>query len=188
MKFENHKNKLTRPFIVYADCESTLIPNDHKNKINKHKINSCCCYFVCTFDSSRNELFTFVGDNCLKEMSDKLFSIADQCIAEMKINNRMIMTSDDNNDFKNARCCFLCNEPFNNEDKALCKVRDHDHMTGKYRGASHCKCNINFFSNRYLPVVFHNLRGYDSHLIINEMYKLNIIPNNYRTFLSYRSY
>ena len=46
MKFENHKNKLTRPFIVYADCESTLLPTDHKNKINKHKINSCCRFFL----------------------------------------------------------------------------------------------------------------------------------------------
>jgi hypothetical protein len=44
MKFEKHKNKLTRPFIVYADCESTLLPTNHKNKINKHKINSCCCF------------------------------------------------------------------------------------------------------------------------------------------------
>ena len=185
MKFENHKNKLIRPFIVYADCESTLIPNNHKNKIHKHKVNSCCCYFVCTFDSSRNELMTFVGDNCLKDMSDKLFNIADECIAEMKINNRMIMTKDDNNDFNNATCCFLCNEPFNENDKKLLKVRDHDHMTGKYRGAAHCKCNINFFSNRYLPIVFHNLKAYDSHLIIKEMYKLypdkdnNIIPKNY---------
>ena len=192
MQFENHKNKLTRPFIVYADCESTLIPNDHKNKINKHKVNSCCCYFVCTFDSSRNELFTFVGDNCLKEMSDMLFNLADKCVDEMKVNQRMIMTSDDDDNFKNASCCFLCNEPFIDEVKALSKVRDHDHLTGKYRGAAHCKCNIDFFSNRYLPIVFHNLRGYDSHLIINEMYKLypdkdlNIIPNSYEKLMSFK--
>ena len=192
MKFENHKNKLTRPFIVYADCESTLLPTTHKNKINKHKINSCCCYFVCTFDSTRNELFSFVGDNCLKEMTDKLFDIADNCIAEMKINNRMVMTSADEQQFENASCCLLCNEPFDDQDKALCKVRDHDHFTGKYRGAAHCKCNINFFSNRYLPIVFHNLRGYDSHLIIKEMYQLypdkdlNIIPNSYEKLMSFK--
>ena len=93
---------------------------------------------------------------------------------------------------KSADCCFLCNESFNNDDKSLYKVRDHDHLTGKYRGAAHCKCNINFFSNRYLPIVFHNLRGYDSHLIITEMYKLypdkdlTIIPNNYEKFMSFK--
>jgi hypothetical protein len=68
MKFENFKNKLVRPFIIYADTESTLAPNNDENKINKHIINSCCFYFVCTFDSSRNELFTFVGDDCLNKM------------------------------------------------------------------------------------------------------------------------
>ena len=63
MKFKNYKNMLERPFIVYADCESTLkkIKKYIKSHgvittefINKHIVNSCCFYFVCTFDSSRN--------------------------------------------------------------------------------------------------------------------------------------
>ena len=33
--------------------------------------------------------------------------------------------------------------------------------------------NINFFSNKYLPVFFHNLEGYDGHLIIREALKIN---------------
>ena len=75
--------------------------------------------------------------------------------------------------------------------KKLKKVRDHDHRTGCYRGAAHSKCNINFFSNRYVPVVFHNLRGYDSHLIVKEMYDLfpdkdrSVIPNSYENFMSF---
>ena len=32
MKFENHKNKLVRPFIIYADTESTLEPNSDENQ------------------------------------------------------------------------------------------------------------------------------------------------------------
>ena len=42
--FKNHKNKLTRPFIVYADCESTLLPNDHK--INLRNIKSIVVAFT----------------------------------------------------------------------------------------------------------------------------------------------
>ena len=37
-------------------------------------------------------------------------------------------------------------------------VRDHDDRIGKFRGACHNKFNINYYTNRYLPVVFHNLR------------------------------
>ena len=36
------------------------------------------------------------------------------------------------------------------------KVRDHDHLTGKFRGASHQNEDINYFNNRYLPVSFTN--------------------------------
>ena len=126
-------------------------------------------------------------------MIDQLFQISYKCIDEMKENKNMIMTDEDKIDFNNARCCYLCNEPFNQDNKQLTKVRDHDHSTGCYRGAAHCKCNINYFSNRYLPVVFHNLRGYDSHLIIKEVYNLypdkdlSIIPNSYEIFYVFQN-
>ena len=51
MKFTNFKNKLERPYIVYDDMESTLVKTDHKKNIHEHVPNSCCFYFVCTYDS-----------------------------------------------------------------------------------------------------------------------------------------
>lgn len=59
-------------------------------------------------------------------------------------------------------------EPF---DKDI-KVRDHCHITGKYRGSVHQKCNRNFMLNDKIPVVFHNLCRYDSHFFIQEIGKL----------------
>ena len=107
-------------------------------------INSCCYYFVCTFDSTRNKLKTFVGDDCLKQMITELYGLSDKCIEEMRENKRMVMTDNDKINFTKAKTCCLCNETFNESHKKLCKVRDHDHATGKYRGAALCKCNIDF--------------------------------------------
>ena len=90
MKFHNYKNKLERPFVVYMDCEASLIPmeiRDNEKNIklwNIHVINSCCFYFVCSFDSTRNNWYDFRGVNCLAEMVNKLYEIAKECIEEMK--------------------------------------------------------------------------------------------------------
>ncbi len=49
------------------------------------------------------------------------------------------------------------------------KVRDHDHITGKYRGAAHDRCNLRMRTTYKIPVFFHNFRGYDAHLIVKGM-------------------
>ena len=60
-------------------------------------------------------------------------------------------------------------------------MRDNCHVTGKSRGAAHSSCNINFQLTKKVPVIFHNLRGYDNHLIFNELdkfdLKIKVIPN-----------
>jgi hypothetical protein len=64
-------------------------------------------------------------------------------------------------------CCCICGEQF-----GLDKVRDHCHITGRYRGAAHNSCNLNLRITPYktkVPVVFHNLRGYDGHLIMQAL-------------------
>ena len=65
-------------------------------------------------------------------MIAELYGLSDKYIEEMRENKRMIITDNDKLSFTKAKTCCLCNEPFNENDKKLCKVRDHDHATGKY--------------------------------------------------------
>lgn len=51
-------------------------------------------------------------------------------------------------------------------------MRDHCHITGKYRGSAHQDCSLKLrisAENFKLPVIFHNSRGYDSHFIMQEI-------------------
>ena len=79
----------------------------------------------------------------------------------------MMLSEEDTKKHKKAKVCYLCEREFTDRNW---KVRDHCHRAGKYRGAAHNACNINYFTNRYLPVVFHNLRGYDSHVILKQAF------------------
>ena len=87
--------------------------------------------------------------------------------------------------------CLFCAEPLlvpNFKDS----VKDHDHMTGKYRGAAHNQCNFKLKLNPKtmpIPVVLHNLKGYDGHLLMQAMARvqgeIRCIPTNTEKYISF---
>ena len=92
---------------------------------------------------------------------------------------RMILGSREKIEFKKATKCWICRGEFSKDDK---KVRDHYHYPGKFRGAAHNGCNLKYKKPKFIPVVFHNLSGYDGHLFIKNLGvsegNINCIPNN----------
>ena len=62
--------------------------------------------------------------------------------------------------YDNFTLCHICNEELGKD-----KVHDHYHLSGKFRGAAHDGCNLKYKVPKFFPVVFHNLPGYDSHLL-----------------------
>ena len=68
-----------------------------------------------------------------------------------------------------AEKCNICLKEFN--DPKNKKVRDHCQYTGLYRGAVRNNCNLKYRVPDYIPIVFHNLSGYDAHLLIKELGK-----------------
>ena len=61
-------------------------------------------------------------------------------------------------------------------------------MTGKFRGTTHGNCNINLQLTKKVPVIFHNLRVYDSHLIFSQLHKfdvkISVIPNGSEKYMA----
>ena len=80
----------------------------------------------------------------------------------------MIYGKEERGAYKSATRCYICQREFGESDK-LAKVRDHCHLTGRYRGAAHSECNLAIRTPKFVPVVFHNLEGYDSHLFIRNL-------------------
>ena len=122
-----------------------------------------------------------------------------------EFNKPLRMTKDDKEKFKKPMNVIFAIKKYTNED---IKVRDHCHITGKYRGSAHQECNLKLRVNPKelkIPVIFHNLRGYDSHFIMQEigaivkkytyMYtnkkgekcqmNINAIPNNMEKYMAF---
>ena len=71
-------------------------------------------------------------------------------------------------------------------------VKDHCHITGRYRGAAHNECNLKLRINPQtyqIPVVFHNLRGYDAHHLMQAMSQLKkevkCVANNMEKYITF---
>ena len=89
-----------------------------------------------------------------------------------------MITKKHNEDFKSSTEFCICENDYVDNDV---KIRDHCHITVKYRGSAHRYCNISLKLNYKIPVVFYNLKNYDSYLILKELGKfnpqINVIPN-----------
>ena len=96
------------------------------------------------------------------------------------------MTEEEENLFQKSNSCWICKKRIDNDEE---KVRDHCHVTGKFTGAAHWNCNINFQLTKKVPVIFHNLRDYDSHLNFNELdksdAKIKVIPNGLEKYMTF---
>ena len=107
---------------------------------------------------------------------EKMLKAVEWCkiMKHKHFNKDMILTEDDERNFRKADKCYICNKNYSAKDV---RVRDHCHITGKYRGSAHQNCNTNCRLTDKIPVIFHNLNGYDSHVI---MQKIGKIANKHR--------
>ena len=101
-------------------------------------------------------------------------------------NKNLIMSKKEEHLFQESNSCWICGKLIDHDDE---KVRDHGHVIGKFKETAHRSCNINFQLTKKVPVIFHNLRGYDSHLIFCELdkfdVKIDVIPNGLEKYVAF---
>ena len=198
IKFNNFLYSERAPFAVYADFESILKPLDtyetdpnksYTMKYQEHEPVSFV-YYIKSFNENvyKSKLRTYIKEN--PEDPDTVDVFINWLEEDVKIiselgNEKMVITKEEEEQFKQASNCWICHKKLNLEDR----VRDHCHYTGRYRGAAHNICNLKYSKPNNISVFFHNLTGYDSHLFIKKLGitegNIDCIPNNEEKYISF---
>ena len=185
------------PFIMYADFESILEPIQGLGNnptissmrgINNH-IPSGWCIREFAYGKVENPLKLYHGEDCVQKFCDHMIGEACHLYQSFPEKPMKPLTPKEMDRYKRSERCHICFNPFK-EDKP--KVRDHCHYTGHYRGPTHMKCNLQYKIPSYIPIVFHNLSGYDTHLFIKELAalsteeaKMGVITKNKEDYISF---
>ena len=194
LKFKNFCNSERMPFSVYADTESLLknIKNSEPEKPNKSytkkyqkHVPISFSYYIKCFDDNvyKPKLRSYTGVDAMEKFVEWLERDVRE-IAKIPYKDMEEFTPELLDQYEAATKCWICGKDLNGD-----KVRDHCHYTGKYRGAAHNKCNLNYRKPKNIPVIMHNLSGYDSHLFIKNLGftegNIDCIANNDEKYITF---
>ena len=94
------------------------------------------------------------------------------------------LTPSEQESFNKEKICHVCKKELLTD-----KVRDYCHFTGQYREAAHNSCNLRCRKPMILPVIFHNLQGYDAYLFLKQLSTvpgvLNCMPSTEKKYISF---
>ena len=193
VEFKNVDKSVKAPFAIYADFEcltkpiSKCAPNPNLSSTQAYQDHEPSGYTLYITGKTPVE---YRGKDAVTHFIKTLKSVEKEILDEVHANRPMNqLTEAQWADFRDpCAMCHLC-QKLCGEDR----VRDHDHITGEYRGPAHSKCNLEEGkknTRRYkVPVIFHNLKNYDGHLIIQNVgehtSKIDVIPQNYEKYISF---
>ena len=133
-----------------------------------------------------NPLKQYRGRDCISKFCEMIIAEAKRLYESAPKKPMDKLTKEETVEFITTKECHICFKKFSPKDR---KVIDHCHYTGKYRGAAHSSCNLRYRIPDYIPVVFHNLAGYDAHLFIKELAKhttkIGVIAKNIENYISF---
>ena len=160
--YRENGSELSPLRVIYADIECYIDDNIHKPA-------AISCYEVWHnhFQSKNNKMHVWQGEDCIHKFLQFLESASKfQQKYDSELYHRSLnMTVDVQVKFESCEVCSKCNKTL--DEGKIKKVRDHDHIAGKFRNALCSRCNFSLrMKRRTLPVIFHNFKGYDSHMII----------------------
>ena len=196
VEFKDGENQFRVPYIMYADFESILelmdpvepgSPNQpYTNEVNHHTSSGWCVYSKFAYGDVDDPLRLYRGKDCIETFGNYIKGEAHRLFHMFPELPMDPLTKKQWKKYKRSTKCHICYKPFALKDP---KVRDHCHYTGLYRCPAHSLCNLRYKISSYIPVVFHNLSGYDAHLFIRELgahtSDMEVIAKNKEDYISF---
>ena len=191
LQFKNFKNTTFVPTIICFDFEAlnkpVLIPcvrcvNTqcvHKTKIEARQEPFCYSMAAITRYDEVIHQSTYSGLDAANHFLNTLLDLHPKLSDYCTQNVPMTYNEQDQEKFERATNCWICKLPLKGD-----KVRDHDHISGKFINAAHNVCNLKRAEVHDVPVYCHNLQGYDSHFILSaiksdpRVVELSALPSN----------
>ena len=192
IEFEDYFKQVPVPFKIYTDFECNLesvesYERPYTKKYQDHVPCSFAYNFFCTDDRFTKPIVVFRGENAAYEFFKAILKDYKYFKKIMKKHfNKDLIMREEEYLFQQSNSRWICEKLVDNDDG---KVRDHCHVTGKVRDAARWSCNVNLQLTKKVPMIFNNLRGYDSHLIFCELknfdVKINVIPNGLEKYMAF---
>lgn len=187
--YKNFKNEFKAGYVIYADYEAILESTSihfgkGSEKTSKHKEIAIGMVQVESFKDEICEEYIY-GENCTSIFIDKLFDIT------LKISTERSCFIDrfKESTVKSNETCSICKHSF--DDTKTCVVIANEIATNFKTLKCHKTCAFMFSGKIFsLTIFFHNLKGYDSHFIVDEFAKrcreFFVIPVSREKYISFQ--
>ena len=144
IEFENYFKQLPVPFKIYADFECNLknvecYEGTYTKKYHEHVPCSYAYKVVCIDNRFSKPIVVYRGENAASEFIKAILKEYKYCrkVINKHFNKNLIMTEEEEHLFQESKSCWICKKLIDNDEE---KVRDHCHISGKFRGEAHWDC------------------------------------------------
>ncbi|XP_053202895.1 uncharacterized protein LOC128387677 [Panonychus citri] len=189
-EFTRFEKTISYPYVIYADFEALVMKSENVLGAStfEYQKHEACSFGWIVVDWEGKILFKcfYRGENAAEKFISSLYKVYSALNVNLQLRIKPpILTPEERIGYESASNCHVCLQPLL-EDKVL----DHCHLTGKLRGAAHNLCNLKLRLPNRIPVIFHNLKGYDAHLIMkgiksNTVRNISVIPQNTEKYIAF---
>ncbi|XP_060844037.1 uncharacterized protein LOC132924001, partial [Rhopalosiphum padi] len=183
LEFDNWQHAQRHPFTIYADFEALLVKTnekrgEHTTVIHNHKPMSYG-FLVKASEEVPLELIqqfniptapvVYRGSDSREDVArhflENIVDVGRKIEELLKTNVPIVMNDRDTRKHNENKNCNFCKRSFDTNEK----VRDHCHLTGRFRQSLCSRCNLKLKQPKFVPCFFHNLSNYDAHFIVTEL-------------------